>query len=378
MGNCPFIFTKNEYRGSFLGGELMTDLEYNVSKILEEMELELVKEYKKAMAKMVEGEPAKQWRELQLMNMQDYRKHNKQIIDHYMKLVNEEVVKGIREAYRDGEIEVAERLERRTEQYFLNDVDNRKLNALLNAVHNDMDNVKIASLRKINDIYRSNIFKTMVWFDSGTLTLKQSIDKASEEFLAKGLDCIQYRNGRKVDICSYSEMALRTNSHRAKVMGESDQAAEFGIHTCYVSSHGVTCEMCVQWQGLWLEDDVFNKSDDKIDSGYPKLSEAIESGLFHPNCRHSLIYGDPKGTRPRRKERTEEDKEKYKNEQQQRKMERDIRKCKRELNGLQDPSAIASKKQELKELQTGMREFLSDKDYLIRRYDRETSATTRK
>ena len=92
----------------------MADLEYNVSKILEEMELELVKAYKKAMAKMTDGEPAKQWRELQLMNMQDYKKHNKQIIDHYMKLVNKEVVKGIREAYKSGEIEVAERLERRT------------------------------------------------------------------------------------------------------------------------------------------------------------------------------------------------------------------------------------------------------------------------
>ena len=353
----------------------MADLEYNVSKILEEMELELVKEYKRAMAKMTDDEPAKQWRELQMMNMQDYRKHNKQIINHYMKLVNKEVVKGIRESYQEGEIEVAERLERRTEQYFLNDVDNRKLNALLNAVHNDMDNVKQAALRQINDIYRSNIFKTMVWFDSGTLTLKQAIDKASEEFLSKGLDCIQYRDGRHVDICSYSEMALRTNSHRAKIMGESDQAAEFGIHTCYVSSHGITCEMCAPWQGLWLEDDVYNKSKSKIDSGYPKLSEAIESGLFHPNCRHSLIYGDPNGEKPRRQERTEEDKQKYKDEQEQRAREREIRKCKRELNGLQDPSAIAAKKQELKELQSDMREFLSDKDYLIRRYDRETSKT---
>jgi hypothetical protein len=230
-----------------------------------------------------------------------------------------------------------------------------------------------AAMRLTNDTFRQNIFKALVHMDSGLFTLKQSIDTASADFLAKGINCITYSNGRRVDICSYSEMAIRTNSHRAKIMGESDQAAELGIYTCYVSSHGVTCDKCAKWQGKWLIDDVYNKPKKK--TGFPLLSTAIDKGLFHPNCRHSLIYGDPRGMQPASKERTPEDREKYKNEQIQRSIERDIRKIKREMAGYQDPELIKKKRQELKEKQAEMREFLSDKEYLVRRYDRETSKT---
>lgn len=348
-------------------------LEYNISKILEEMELELVKNYKKYMALGIDKGPG-YWRDRQLQNFKRYKKENKQIIDYYIKLTKEEVTKGLREAYKDGTIEVFNR-EKYDDKYFLDDINSRKMNALLNVVHNDMKEAIFAAMRLTNDVYRKNIFKAMVHMDSGLVTLKQAVDTASSDFLAKGINCIEYSNGRKVDICSYSEMAIRTNSHRAKIMGESDQAQELGINYCYVSSHGVTCDKCARWQGLWLFDDVYGDTKPSRKNSYPLLSEAISDGLFHPNCRHSLIYGDPEGEKPKSKERTEEDKKKYKNEQIQRSIEREIRKVKREMAGLQDPAAIAKKQKELRERQAEMREFLKDKDYLTRRYDRETSKT---
>ena len=33
---------------------------------------------------------------------------------------------------------------------------------------------------------------------------------ATEEFLRKGIDCIEYKDGKRVNIASYVQMALRT------------------------------------------------------------------------------------------------------------------------------------------------------------------------
>ena len=64
-------------------------------------------------------------------------------------------------------------------------------------------------------MYRQTIFKTEFQLSSGAISLGKAIDKATEDFLAKGIDCIVYSNGRHVNIADYAEMALRTASHRA-------------------------------------------------------------------------------------------------------------------------------------------------------------------
>ncbi len=87
------------------------------------------------------------------------------------------------------------------------------------------------------------------------------------------------------------------------------------------------------------------------------LSAAIEKGLFHPNCRHTILLwrdGDPL---PESID-NEENERRYKLEQEQRRLENKVRKAKRKVEGLSDPDNIKKAKAELREAQKQLREFI--------------------
>jgi hypothetical protein len=94
-----------------------------------------------------------------------------------------------------------------------------KVEALIEAVTNDLGKAEHTAFRLANDVYRQTIFRAQVYLDSGTMTLKQAIDMATKDFLDEGINCIQYSDGRRVNIASYAEMALRTASQRATFHG---------------------------------------------------------------------------------------------------------------------------------------------------------------
>lgn len=58
-------------------------------------------------------------------------------------------------------------------------------------------------------------------------------------------------------------------------------------HLVSVTSHGETCSICQKWENKILIDDIYSGGSTK-DGKYPLLSQAIEKGLFHKNCRHGL------------------------------------------------------------------------------------------
>lgn len=340
--------------------------EYDIAKIIDEMELELIETMKGHYSKGLQG-TTEEWQKRQLQELKRFKKENEKIIKKYRKIIKGEVEGLIREEYAKGKKQEKQFLAKtldfkmsKESKYKIND---RKLMALMQSVTNDLDKAIYSAFRLCNDEYRKTIFKAATLMASGQYDLVSAIDTAQSDFLNKGIASIEYKNGVKMPIRSYSEMALRTNSHRAKNMGESDQAKEFGINTCYVSSHGITCDKCARWQGQWLFDDVYNDNKPTKRNIYPLLSEAIADGLFHPNCRHSLIYGDPDGEQPKEIERTEEDREKYKQEQKQREIERDIRKAKRKAAGAMSPE-VKAKEQKLIQ-------HLEENKYLIRKEWRE-------
>lgn len=346
--------------------------EYDIVKILEEMELELVRAYRAHISKGIDDDVVV-WKRKQIANISKFKRESRDIVKHYIDLLNDKTSAGIWEEYRKGSLKIFSRLSAPGDEINLH-IDNKRMSALMNAVHHDMAKACNSALRKANDVYRANIFRAAVNFNSGTLTLHQAIDMASAQFLDKGLDSIQYKNGNKVDICSYTEMALRTNGHRAQVIGESQQAQDYNVHTCYVSSHGVTCAGCAEYENEWLIDDVYGNG--KPDGSHRMLSEAIAGGLFHPNCRHSLIYGVEDETKTySKKTYTDEDAEKYNNQQHQRKLERDIRKERRKAAGSCDPATIKEHNEKIKEKQKELREFIKDKPYLTRQRERESSMT---
>lgn len=148
-----------------------------------------------------------------------------------------------------------------------------------------MKDVKYATLRMANDQYRQIIFKAQVYANTGAGTVKQAIDMATKDFLAKGFDCIEYSNGSRHNIADYCDVVIKTANKRANLMGEGEMRKKLGNPLVYISKHGGACNKCTPWEGRVYIDDVWSGGTEK-DGKYPMLSTAIDGGLFHPRCQH--------------------------------------------------------------------------------------------
>ena len=217
---------------------------------------------------------------------------------------------------------------------------------------------------------------------TGSITLNEAIDLATRDFLDKGINCIVYADGRRVNIADYVRMALRTTSTRATLQGAAKRFAELGYDTVLISQYGGCSETCEPYQGKVYIDDVFTiwngeRSGDfgkshYCDKWFMLLSVAIRGGLFHPNCRHTMgqyIEGLTKIPQPISAEKIREQREL---EEKQRAMERKIRALKRKVEGTQDEKKVKEYKRKLREEQGKLREFIKEHDDVLRRdYSRE-------
>ncbi|WP_303000850.1 phage minor capsid protein [uncultured Eubacterium sp.] len=170
-------------------------------------------------------------------------------------------------------------------------INDRKLDALLNEVNGSMRRAETAMLRMANDQYRKAIFNAQVYFNTGAGTYEKAVDMATKDYLGRGINCIQYKNGARVNIASYAAMALRTANTRAYLQGEGAKRQEWGISTVVVHKRGLPCPKCANWTGKILIDDVWSGGK-ASDGPYPLMSQAIAGGLYHPNCKdgHSTYF----------------------------------------------------------------------------------------
>lgn len=375
------------------------DKSYDIRKIFEQMELDLISSMHRAFyfhqtQQVKEGFKWEQWQLSKLRALEKYRKRNKKIVKQYNKPIQEAIdrelygnfIKGQQNIenivhkdkvkfpvdIKDFQDEKLNNIPQETNFFGVND---KKLEALQESVTNDLKKAQYSVLRKMDDVYRQTIFKTHMCLQSGTKSLNQAIDMATNDFLSKGINSIVYKDGKKVNIASYAEMCLRTASQRATFLGEGKKRDEYGVYLIVVSAHANTCKMCETWQGKVLIDNVFsNPNKDYIEENitkYKLLSEAIESGLLHPNCRHTLITYFEGITKLPVIPSGEEAIESYESEQKQRYYERQLRKWKRVEAGSCDNvnQEIAYKK--VKEIQNLLKTHLKNNDKLRRNYDRE-------
>ncbi|MGL6220257.1 MAG: phage minor capsid protein, partial [Lacrimispora sphenoides] len=323
--------------------ELPSDSAYNLRKIFEEIELDLIKNLKRNLTrheKEEEGEGFRweMWQKAKLRNLFKFRKENLDIVNNHSSEIKETVDSTLQGSF-DKAKKVLYRLSRtagkslrlpvpigkkeidipaKQEEIFF-DINVDKVNAmqetaertfrpegeektltgkdndqkvadLKTQVAGDMQKAQGAVWRYMDDIYRQTIYKTGMYMATGTKTLNQAIDIATKDFLNAGINCIEYKTGRRVNIASYAEMTLRTASQRATFLADGKLRDQWGIHTVVVSAHANTCSKCAPWQGKVLVDDVFSHgtAEEAKELGVPLLSEAMKAGLLHPNCRHTL------------------------------------------------------------------------------------------
>ena len=340
----------------------MADI-YDIVGTFQDIEMELIKSMQRTMKRHI-GEQVQediiwsQWQAEMLNGLAQYKAENADKLQGYYSTINDEIEETIRQAYQLGESEQEIELLKAIQEGFKVDMANTmqgaffkinegKLNALIKATTEDMSKAENAILRMTDDVYRQTIFKAQMFYNSGASTLWKAVDMATKDFLSAGINCIQYKNGARVNIASYSEMALRTANKRANLMGSANKRMEYGVHTVKITSHNSACPMCIQWQGKVYYDDVYGEVTPAERRGlryYPLLSNAVKGGMFHPNCKNGLstyyegINQPPK--EPTKKE-IEEMTRRYNLEQRQRECERNIRKYKRLENGCIDADNIA-------------------------------------
>ena len=337
--------------------------EYDIVGAFQDMEMELIKSMQRTMKRHI-GEQVQediiwsQWQAEMLNGLAQYKYENADKLQGYYSTINDEIEETIRQAYQLGESEQEIELLKAIQEGFKVDrantmqgaffkINEGKLNALIKATTEDMSKAENAILRMTDDVYRQTIFKAQMFYNSGASTLWKAVDMATKDFLSAGINCIQYKNGARVNIASYSEMALRTANKRANLMGSANKRMEYGIHTVKITSHNSACPMCIQWQGKVYYDDVYGEVTPAERRGlryYPLLSNAVKGGMFHPNCKNGLsTYYEGINQPPKEptKEEIEEMTRRYNLEQRQRECERNIRKYKRLENGSLDADNIA-------------------------------------
>jgi hypothetical protein len=165
-------------------------------------------------------------------------------------------------------------------------VNERKLDALIQATTSDMEQAETAILRRANDQYRKIIYNAQVYANTGAGTYEKAVDMATKDFLSAGIQCVVYKNGARHTLSDYAEMALRTASKRAYLQGEGAKRQEWGISTVIINKRNGACSHCALFCGKVFIDDVWSGGK-ASDGDYPLLSSAIEQGLYHPRCKDS-------------------------------------------------------------------------------------------
>lgn len=277
-----------------------------------------------------------------------------------LRLPLDDIAEGLADAYEGGLDAAAAQLARAGIDDIaagLADAERGALRAIVRETVAPLEGLPVQVLRQANDAYRRIVARTTTLELTGTITRRQAAQAALNQFADVGITGFTDAAGRRWDLASYAEMAVRTGGANAVRQGRFDRLSANGRDLVMVSDSPEECELCRPWEGRVL-------SISGGTPGYPAIAEARAAGLFHPGCTHDVTLYTPGLTQP------PEDTENaagYEERQEQRYLERGIRRWKkREAVAItEDAKAQAAAKK--REWQGAMREFIEKTDRLRQR-----------
>lgn len=275
--------------------------EYDIGAAFQAIEDELIKSMIRNMDRhraeeTKEGIEWSMWQSEQLKALEKFKRDNEKRYGKRFGNLNKEMGELIRMSRQRGnmqqEIRILDAIRKgfpaqkisqgaAAEFFRLND---RKLEALIQATTDDMERAETAVLRMADDQYRKAIFNAQVYANTGAGTYEKAVDMATKDMLSRGLNCVEYANGARHTLADYADMAIRTASKRAYLQGEGEKRQEWGIATVIMAKRGNPCPKCLPFVGKVLIDDVWSGGK-KEDGPYPLMSTAIAKGLYHPRCK---------------------------------------------------------------------------------------------
>ncbi|MGW0134835.1 phage minor capsid protein [Streptomyces sp. NPDC003299] len=285
------------------------------------------------------GLDAPRWAERKLSAVQALRRASQAVVDELGKATRLDVFDAVAEAYNVGHRAAV------AELGALSDHDRRRVDDIApNAQAVDrlaQETVDLLTerhrsiLRAVDDGYRAVVAEVTATPLLGTATRRQATQDAMARFADRGITSFRDRSGRRWQMTSYAEMAVRTSVGRAATEAHMRTLADADVDLVIVSNAPRECPLCRRWEGkiLTIGGPAGARTvevEHAIEDGRMvtvdvagSLDEARAAGLQHPNCRHSVSAYTPGITRA---ETAEADPEGYEAGQRQRAIERNIRK----------------------------------------------------
>lgn len=273
---------------------------------------------------------------------------------------------GIKEQQPKLDVEI-EPIQVDDESFF--QINEEKLQNIIEDVKTDMNIARYSAIERANAQYAEVLHRVDAMLGTGSITLEQAIEIATEDLARMGLNSVQYKDGRRVNTASYAEMALRTSQHRAVLQAEGVKRDQWGDHLVVSAVLHSTCPICQKWQGVVLVDDVYASG--KPDGKHIMLSTAIADGFLHPNCRHPLATYIEGITQIPKQSDLDQTKSNYDAEQKQRQIELQIRRWKRKEALAQTEKSKKEAANKIKQWQEAMRKHLKKNSQLRRNPQRE-------
>ncbi|GGM65125.1 hypothetical protein GCM10012275_39590 [Longimycelium tulufanense] len=237
-----------------------------------------------------------------------------------------------------------------------------------------LDALHLRILRWGQDAYQTAVAAAAPAQLLGTATTRSAQRAAWDRLLADGVTGFIDRAGRCWNLATYVEMATRTATARAWNDGHLARLDDLGVDLVTVSRTADGCAPCAAWEGRILArtGGVGRRAVTNELTGEAMtvevvgtVDEARASGLFHPNCRHTLLPYLPGVTRV---EPTEHDAQAENDREHLRSLERQVRKEKRQVAGALTPEQAQRSRAKVRALQAEIRQHIDDTGLVRKRY----------
>ena len=334
---------------------------------------------------LADGFEAPGWAQRKLAAIQPLRRAAQSVVDELGRAVSLEVFDVVAEAYNRGHrAAVAELGALPDAARRLVDEITPNAQAVDRLAHEAVELVTATHrgiLRAVLDGFREVVARVTATPLLGVGTRRQATQDAMRQFADRGISGFTDRAGRRWQLTSYAEMAVRTSTARAAIQAHTRTLTEAGLDLVIVSEAPRECPLCRPWEGKLLgiggpdgrrtveveHATIDGKMLSVVVQG--SLDEARRAGLQHPNCRHSVsayIPGVTSLVPPMRS-----DGKSYEAGQRQRAIERNIRKYKKRAAGAPTPEAKKAAEAKVRRWQKAMREHLAEHPNLRRLRHRE-------
>ncbi|MGW9041242.1 phage minor capsid protein [Streptomyces lydicus] len=333
---------------------------------------------------LADGLDAPGWAERKLAAIQQLRRASQGVVDELGKAVSLDVFDVVAEAYNEGHRAAVAEIGALSDQAraLVDDVtpNAQAVDRLAQETVDRVTSTHRSILRAVLDTFRAIVAQVTATPLLGTGTRRQATQDAMRQFADAGIRAFVDKAGRRWQLTSYAEMAVRTSVARAATEAHMRTLSDAGIELVIVSDSPRECPLCRPWEGRVLAIDGPTgertvEVEHAIDDGRMipvrvagTLDEARLAGLQHPNCRHSVSAYTPGLTRG---EDAKSDPAGYEAGQRQRAIERKIRQYKRREAAAVTPEAKRAARIKVRQWQGAMRDHLAAHPDLRRLRHRE-------